>query len=64
MQYSSDRSGVWQGHYFETNCAEAKQDLAVRAGLIPEHKLFKNEKWVVFYDSCVFRGKSDDEKKL
>lgn len=59
-QYDYDRTGVMWGHYFETNYEDAKQDFAVRAGLIEEQKLFSEEELVVFHDACVFRGRNDD----
>jgi hypothetical protein len=59
-QYDYDRTGVMWGHYFETNYEGAKQDFAVRAGLIEEQKLFSEEELVVLHDACVFRGRNDD----
>ncbi|WP_324824893.1 hypothetical protein [Sinanaerobacter sp. ZZT-01] len=59
-QYDYDRTGVMWGHYFETNYEGAKQDFAVRSGLIEEQKLFSEEELVVLHDTCVFRGRNDD----
>ena len=68
--YDYDRKGVTLGHYYGDNYAGAKQDFAVRAGLISENKLFTEEELVVLHDACAFRGQNDeeisfdDEKKL
>jgi len=69
-QYDYDRQGVTLGHYYGDDYAGAKQDFAVRAGLISENKLFTEEELVVLHDACAFRGQNDeeisfdDEKKL
>lgn len=60
-QYDYDRSGVTLGHYYETNYEGALKDFAVRSGLIDENQLFTEEEMAVLYQSCVFRGKHDDE---
>ena len=38
-----DRTGVSHGHYYEDNFQSAKQDFAVRSGLIPRAQLFTPE---------------------
>lgn len=69
-RYDFDHKGVIWGNYFDDNYTAAKQDYAIRAGLIHKDKLFTNEELVVLYDACAFRGKNDeeisfeDEKKL
>ncbi|WP_342758873.1 hypothetical protein [Kineothrix sedimenti] len=60
-QYDYDRSGVTLGHYYETNYEGALKDFAVRSGLIDENQLFTEEEMAVLYQSCVFRGKHDDD---
>lgn len=60
-EYSYDRTGVMWGHYYGDNYAGAKEDFAVRAGLIDKDKLFSKEELVVLHDACAFRGKNDDE---
>lgn len=60
-QYDYDRTGVTLGHYYETNYQGAVQDLALRASLIDEKQLFTEEELVILHDSCVFRGKNDDD---
>jgi len=69
-RYDYDRTGVGIGHYYGDDYTGAKQDFAVRAGLISENKLFTEEELVVLHDACAFRGQNDeeisfdDEKKL
>ena len=53
-EYGYDRKGVMWGHYFGETFAAAKQDFAVRAGLIDRQKLFSNEQLVTMHDACVF----------
>lgn len=60
-QYDYDRSGVTLGHYYETNYEGALKDFTVRSGLIDENQLFTEEEMAVLYQSCVFRGKNDDD---
>ncbi|HML36179.1 MAG TPA: hypothetical protein PKA19_01975 [Bacillota bacterium] len=42
-RYTYDREGVTLGHYYHNDYSGAKEDFAVRYGLINEHKLFDNE---------------------
>ena len=60
-EYSYYRTGVSQGHYYETNYEGAKRDFAVRAGLIDERQLFTRDELAVLYDACMFCGQNDDE---
>ncbi|MEG0944670.1 MAG: hypothetical protein RSF86_13645 [Angelakisella sp.] len=60
-QYTYDRTAVTLGHYYETNYQGAVKDFALRAGLINENQLFTEEELVILHDSCVFRGRNDDE---
>lgn len=60
-QYDYDRTGVTLGHYYETNYQGALKDFTVRSGLIDENQLFTEEEMTVLYQSCVFRGKNDDD---
>jgi len=68
--YSYDHESVAYGHYFDTNYKGARRDFAVRASLIDEKKLFKEDELVTLYETCIFRGRNDreiscdDEKKL
>ena len=44
-----DRTGVGHGHYYEGNFRLAKQDFAVRSGLIPRAQLFTPEELTELY---------------
>ena len=46
-----DRTGVTQGHYFGNCYREAKQDFAVRAGLVQSQRLFSREQLAEIYRS-------------
>lgn len=48
-EWSYGKSGLWQGHYFGNNYAQAKQDFAVRAGLISRAQLFTPEQLTELY---------------
>lgn len=60
-EYDYDHTGVTWGHYYETDYESAKRDFALRAGLIDENQLFTKEELVALHDTCVFRGRNDDE---
>ena len=42
-EWDYQHTGMWQGHYYGNNYAGAKQDFAVRAGLIPQALIFEQE---------------------
>lgn len=48
-QWSYDRASLWQGHFYGNNYAGAKQDFAIRAGLIEKNHLFSDEQLVEVY---------------
>lgn len=48
-QYTYDRKGVTLGHYYHNNYAGAKEEFAVRSGLIDKHKLFEPEELKEIY---------------
>lgn len=52
--WDHDRNGVHLGHYFMENYKGAKQDFAVRAGLVNSQRLFSDEQLRVIYDACQF----------
>lgn len=58
-RYNYDRSGVTQGHYFETNFETAKRDFAIRAALMDEDQFFNERELTVLHDACVFRIQND-----
>ena len=47
-----DRTGVVHGHYFMENYDEAKQDFAIRSGLIQKEQLFSPEQMTEIYRCC------------
>lgn len=60
-EYGYDRKGVMWGHYFGEDFAAAKQDFAVRAGLIDKQRLFSNEEITALHDACVFCLMNDED---
>lgn len=60
--WSFDRTGLNQGNYFQENYAGAKQDFAIRAGLISKQQIFNQEQLSVtirgneWYDHAEERG--------
>ena len=42
-EWDYEHTGMWQGHYYGNNYAGAKQDFAVRSGLIPQTLIFEQE---------------------
>ena len=50
--WSFDRKGVCHGHYFMENYAGAKQDFAIRSGLIQNEQLFTPEQMTEIYRCC------------
>ncbi|MGB8451860.1 MAG: hypothetical protein WCD89_05955 [Anaerocolumna sp.] len=48
-RYTYDRSGVTLGHYYPNKYPEAKEEFAIRSGLIPEHRLFNKEQLLDIY---------------
>ena len=69
-QRDYDKTGVGLGHYFIDKYADAKEDFAVRSGLIPEKKLFTPEQFTEMY-KCIkgmleggYELTYDSEKKL
>lgn len=69
-QYTYDRTGVTTGHYYETNYEGAKQDFAIRSGLIPKSRVFSEKEMEALHHACAFCGREDrtltvdDEKGL
>ena len=53
-EWDFDRQGVHAGHYFMENYEAAKQDFAVRAGLIESQRLFSDEQLAVIRNACEF----------
>ena len=69
-EWDFDRQGVHAGHYFMENYEAAKQDFAVRAGLIESQRLFSDEQLAVIRNACEFALEDDatlsyaEEKQL
>ena len=53
-EWDFDRQGVHVGHYFMENYEAAKQDFAVRAGLVESQRLFSDEQLAVIRNACEF----------
>lgn len=51
--WSFDRTGLNHGHYYSGNYPGAKQDFAVRAGLLEKNRLFSDEQLAEIY-RCVY----------
>ena len=69
-EWDFDRQGVHSGHYFMENYEAAKQDFAVRAGLVESQRLFSDEQLAVIRNACEFALEADatlsyaEEKQL
>ena len=51
--YNNDRSGVVSGHYCIDDFDEAKEEFAIRAGLIDKRKLFQRADMKAVYVACI-----------
>ena len=58
-EWDFDRQGVHAGHYFMENYEAAKQDFAVRAGLVESQRLFSDEQLAVIRNACGFALEDD-----
>lgn len=47
--YTYDRAGVTLGHYYPNKYSEAKEEFAIRSGLVSEHRLFSKEQMLDIY---------------
>ena len=69
-EWDFDRQGVHAGHYHMENYEAAKQDFAVRAGMVNEQRLFSDEQLAVIRNACEFALEDDatltyaEEKQL
>ena len=57
--WDHDRTGVSHGHYYEEDFQGAKQDFAVRAGLVESQRLFSDEQLAVIKNACEFALEAD-----
>lgn len=65
--WNYNRQGISHGHYYEGNYQAAKQDFAVRSGLISRAQLFSPEQLAELYRATGFlleEGPEPDEKQL
>ena len=51
-EWDYPHTGMWQGHYYGTNYAGAKQDFAIRSGLTSRTLLFEPRELEDLYRSC------------
>ena len=56
--YTYDRKGVTLGHYFGNDYQSAKQDFAVRAGLVQEQRFFSDQQLSEIYRCVKFTEKN------
>ena len=54
--WSFDRTGLNQGNYFQENYAGAKQDFAIRAGLISKQQIFNQEQTANLQSGTAYRN--------
>ena len=59
-EWDYQHTGMWQGHYYGNNYAGAKQDFAVRSGLIPQTLIFEQEQLDDIYRSLQKTRELDD----
>lgn len=50
-EWVQDHTALWQGHYYGGNYDAAKQDFAVRAGLVRSQQIFSHEQLAEIYRS-------------
>ena len=65
--WAYERQGVCHGHYYEDDFQSAKQDFAVRSGLISKAQLFSPEELTELYRATNFlleEGPEPEEKPL
>ena len=58
-EWDFDRQGVHAGHYFMENYEAAKQNFAVRVGLVESQRLFSDEQLAVIRNACAFALEAD-----
>ena len=59
-EWDYEHTGMWQGHYYGNNYPGAKQDFAVRSGLIPKTLLFEQSELDELYRCCQRTRELDD----
>ena len=51
-EWDYEHTGMWQGHYYGNNYPGAKQDFAIRAGLIPKELILEQSELDELYRCC------------
>ena len=51
-EWDYQHTGMWQGHYYGDNFTGAKQDFAVRSGLIPQAMVFSEKQLIDLCRCC------------
>lgn len=59
-EWDYQHTGMWQGHYYGNNYVGAKQDFAVRSGLIPRAQIFEQDELEELYRCCQRTRELDD----
>ena len=59
-EWDYQHTGMWQGHYYGNNFAGAKQDFAIRSGLIQRTQLFEQNELDELYRCCQRMRELDD----
>ena len=54
-EQSDDSQNLWQGHYFIDGYEKAKQDFAVRSGLVDRYRMLTDEQLREVYDCLLMR---------
>lgn len=52
--WAFNHAGLNQGHYYEGDYSGAKQDFAVRSGLVPHERQFTPEQLIEIYQQCSY----------
>ena len=63
-EWDFDRQGVHAGHYFMENYEAAKQDFAVRAGLVESQRLFSDEQIAVIKMPASLRWRTTRHSRM
>ena len=58
-KWDQDRKGVHWGHYYDRNYEAAKQDFAIRSGLVPEFQILSPEQMTEVY-RCIYETLESD----
>lgn len=59
-EYDYERKGVIWGHYWNDYKA-AKEDFAIRSGLIDKRRIFSSEQLAILHEACLFQSLYDTD---